>query len=191
MKKVISMMLAVLTAWSLTACAARTGTDAEQASDGPADALTLLQTVWALYTDEEKFPASGGDYSEENMTDGAPGRVGLEDVSSVEYLLSIPSSVLEQADDAASLIHMMNTNSFTCGVLRLDDVDARNEAAQTVKTYIMSKQWMCGFPDKLVVASVGDYLIEVFGLSDFVDPFCEKLKAAYPETVVISEDPIA
>lgn len=191
MKKVISMMLAVLTAWSLTACAARTGTDAEQASDGPADALTLLQTVWALYTDEEKFPASGGDYSEENMTDGAPGRVGLEDVSSVEYLLSIPSSVLEQADDAASLIHMMNTNSFTCGVLRLNDVDARNEAAQTVKTYIMSKQWMCGFPDKLVVASVGDYLIEVFGLSDFVDPFCEKLKAAYPETVVISEDPIA
>lgn len=191
MKKVISMMLAVLTAWSLTACAARTGTDAEQASDGPADALTLLQTVWALYTDEEKFPASGGDYSEENMTDGAPGRVGLEDVSSVEYLLSVPSSVLEQADDAASLIHMMNTNSFTCGVLRLNDVDARNEAAQTVKTYIMSKQWMCGFPDKLVVASVGDYLIEVFGLSDFVDPFCEKLKAAYPETVVISEDPIA
>ena len=68
MKKWIAMLLAVLTAVSLTACAAKSGGQ-ETASDIP-DALTILNTVWASYSEDEKFPAAGGDYSEENMTDG-------------------------------------------------------------------------------------------------------------------------
>ena len=169
MKKWIAMLLAVMTAVSLTACATKSGGQ-ETASDIP-DALTILNTVWASYSEDEKFPAAGGDYSEENMTDGKPGKVSLEKPSEIEYLLTLPASVIEEADDAASLFHMMNGNTFTCGVLHLKDAGQLDAAAGEVKTYVMNTQWMCGFPDKLVVASLDGYLISVFGAEDMVDTY--------------------
>ena len=189
MKKWIAMLLAVLTAVSLTACAAKNGGQ-ETASDIP-DALTILDTVWASYSEDEKFPAAGGDYSEENMTDGKPGKVSLEKPSEIEYLLTLPASVIEEADDAASLFHMMNGNTFTCGVLHLKDAGQLDAAAGEVKTYVMNTQWMCGFPDKLVVASLDGYLISVFGAEDLVDTFRDKLQTAYPGMQIVSDDPIA
>lgn len=188
MKKLIAILMAGVLTLALAACAAKPAADSANAI---ADALTLLNTVWASYQDDEKFPAAGGDYSEENMTDGAPGKVALDDLSSVEYLLDIPASVLEQADDAASLVHMMNGNTFTCGALRLKSGASMDDAAKAVKDYIMNMQWMCGFPDKLVVASVDGYLVSVFGLEDFVNTFRDKLTAVYADTVIISDDPIA
>lgn len=188
MKKVISILLAALAALSLTACAVKPADT--QTADIP-DALTLLDTVWAQYAEDEKFPAAGGDYSEANMTDGAPGKIGLANLSDAEYLISLPASVLEQATDAASLMHMMNTNSFTCGVVRLSDAASATAAAAEAKTAILSKQWICGFPDKLVVATLGEYLISVYGLNDLLDTFCAKLQTVYPQTVMVSEDPIA
>ena len=176
MKKWIAMLLAVLTAVSLTACAAKNGGQ-ETASDIP-DALTILDTVWASY-------------SEENMTDGKPGKVSLEKPAEIEYLLTLPASVIEEADDAASLFHMMNGNTFTCGVLHLKDAGQLDAAAGEVKTYVMNTQWMCGFPDKLVVASLDGYLISVFGAEDLVDTFRDKLQTAYPGTQIVSDDPIA
>ena len=82
MKKFLAMLLAVLTVCSFAACAAKPAEN-DTADVEIADALTLLNTVWASYTDDEKFPAAGGDYDEANMTDGAPGKVGLDDASSV------------------------------------------------------------------------------------------------------------
>lgn len=35
----------------------------------------------------------------------------------------------------------------------------------------MGRQWMCGFPDKLVVISVDDYLVSVFGNEELVNTF--------------------
>ena len=54
MKKWIAMLLAVMTAVSLTACAAKSGGQ-ETASNIP-DALTILNTVWASYSEDEKLP---------------------------------------------------------------------------------------------------------------------------------------
>lgn len=189
MKKLIAIFLAALTALSLTACAAKS--DAQPDASEIPDALTILNTVWASYSEDEKFPAAGGDYSEENMTDGKPGKVSLEKPSEIEYLLTLPASVIEEADDAASLFHMMNGNTFTCGVLHLKDAGQLDAAAGEVKTYVMNTQWMCGFPDKLVVASLDGYLISVFGAEDLVDTFRDKLQTAYPGTQIVSDDPIA
>ena len=175
MKKLIAMFLAALTALSLTACAAKSDTQPD-ASEIP-DALTILNTVWASY-------------SEDNMTDGQPGTVGLENASDVEYLLSIPASVVAMADDGASLFHMMNGNTFTCGALRLTDAGKLDEAAKEIRDYIMAKQWMCGFPDKLIVVSVDNYLISCFGAEDLVNTFRDKLQAAYSGAVVITDEPI-
>ena len=192
MKKLIAFLLASVMLLSLAACAAKAEDTNPPASEEEtiADALTLLNTVWASYSEDEKFPAAGGDYSEENMTDGAPGKVGLDDPSSVEYLLSIPASVVAMADDGASLFHMMNGNTFTCGALRLTDAGKLDEAAKEIRDYIMAKQWMCGFPDKLIVVSVDNYLISCFGAEDLVNTFRDKLQAAYSGAVVITDEPI-
>ena len=189
MKKFLAMLLAVLTVCSFAACAAKPAEN-DTADVEIADALTLLNTVWASYTDDEKFPAAGGDYDEANMTDGKPGTVGLENASDVEYLLSIPASVVAMADDGASLFHMMNGNTFTCGALRLTAAGKLDEAAKEIRDYIMAKQWMCGFPDKLIVVSVDNYLISCFGAEDLVNTFRDKLQAAYSGAVVITDEPI-
>ena len=190
MKKTIAILLAVLTALSLTACASRA--DGGQSSQTPEipDALTLLNGVWDTYAEDEKFTAAGGDYNEENMTDGAPGKVGLDDADSVSYLLSVPADVVSKFDDAASLLHMLNGNTFTCGAYRLTDAAELESAAASIKSYVMSKQWMCGFPDKLVIASVGSYIVEVFGAEDLVNTFRDKLTACYEGVTIITDEPI-
>ena len=190
MKKVLAILLAVLTVCSFAACAAKTGGAEDSSTVDIPDALTLLNTVWASYTDDEKFPAAGGDYDEANMTDGAPGKVGLDDASSVEYLLSVPADVVAKFDDAASLTHMMNLNTFTCGAYRLKDAADVDSVAASIKEYIMGKQWMCGFPDKLIVVSVGNYIVECFGAEDLVNMFRDKLVAAYPSANVITDEAI-
>lgn len=192
MKKLLAMLLAALCLLGLTACAAKgeaAGTE-ESAQPKIADALTLLNTVWESYGEDEKFPASGGDYNEENMTTDAPGKVGLEDAESIEYLLSVPADVLAQFDDAASLIHMMNTNTFTCGAFHMTDETQAETIAASMREYLMNKQWMCGFPEKMVIVSVGGYLVECFGAEDLVTTFSEKLLAAYPEATVLNDEPI-
>ena len=61
MKKLTAILLAALTALSLTACAAKS--DAQTGASDIPDALTILNTVWASYSEDEKFPAAGPETS--------------------------------------------------------------------------------------------------------------------------------
>ena len=61
MKRIVSAVLCAVMLFVLTACGASAPSDADAA---PASALELLETVWNSYSDNEKFPAAGGDYSE-------------------------------------------------------------------------------------------------------------------------------
>ena len=71
MKKLISLILAAVMVMSLAACGSKTdnGGSGDQAYT-PASALDLLEKVWAAFPEDNKFPAGGGDYSEENITSG-------------------------------------------------------------------------------------------------------------------------
>ena len=103
MKRALSLALAFVMALTLTACGKKdTGTDSD--SNVPTDALTLLNTVWDSYTDDEKFPAAGGDY--EHSVDGAPGAFDISDTDNLTYLLSVPAEDADKLDDAASLMHL-------------------------------------------------------------------------------------
>ena len=44
---------------------------------------------------------------------------------------------------------------------------------------LFRSQWMCGFPERVMVAVVGEYVVMVFGLNDAVNPFEAKLVEAY------------
>lgn len=162
------------------------------AEDKPAaavdDALTILNAIWNTYSDEEKFPAAGGD--SEHAVDGAPGSFDVSNADSLSYLLTFPADDASLIDSAASLVHMMNLNTFTCGAFHVADANNVARLADDLRTTIQAKRWMCGFPDKLVIVTVGQSVLSVYGNEELVNTFRDKLAEAYPDTVIVSEDPI-
>lgn len=162
------------------------------AEDKPAaavdDALTILNAIWNTYSDEEKFPAAGGD--SEHAVDGAPGSFDASNADSLSYLLTFPADDASLIDSAASLVHMMNLNTFTCGAFHVADANNVARLADDLRTTIQAKRWMCGFPDKLVIVTVGQSVFSVYGNEELVNTFRDKLAEAYPDTVIVSEDPI-
>lgn len=185
MKKFLAMMLALLMVLSLAAC----GGNKDAAGDQPAEitgTLSLLETVWNDFGEDEKFAVIGGGPEQENMVDDAPGAYDLTDRSLAEINLVLPESA--QVDEAASLIHMMNANTFTAAAYHATgDTDA---LATELRGAIQDHQWMCGFPDKVAVIVVGEYVVSVFGAEDLVDQFVSVLNGmcgvqpAYDEAIL-------
>jgi len=184
MKKFISIMMVAVMMFSLTACG---GGSKDNNTKLDADAVTVLNTVWETYGDDEKFPAAGGDM--ENSVMDAPGAFALADLEALDATLGVPASIAENIDNAASLMHMMNANTFTCGSYQLKDGADMETFTTALKDSIMNRQWMCGFPDDLVVYSVGtNYVVAVFGAEDVVDNFEDALEEVYASTKILYDE---
>lgn len=149
------------------------------AEDKPAaavdDALTILNAIWNTYSDEEKFPAAGGD--SEHAVDGAPGSFDASNADSLSYQLTFPADDASLIDSAASLVHMMNLNTFTCGAFHVADANNVARLADDLRTTIQAKHWMCGFPDKMFIATSGNLIVSVYGDEELVNTFRDKLLA--------------
>ena len=189
MKKLFSLLLAAAMILSLAACGSKS--DGGAAGDQPATALELLEAVWSSYAEDDKFAVSGGDMNEENMVDGAPGNFSVSDGDALDYSLGYPAADADKLSDAASLTHMMNANTFTAGAYHLSDSSDMDQVVSDLKDNIMSRQWMCGFPDKLVIVTYGDYAVSCFGAEDLVDQFRDKLTAAFDGASVVCDEAIA
>ena len=162
------------------------------AEDKPAaavdDALTILNAIWNTYSDEEKFPAAGGD--SEHAVDGAPGSFDVSNADSLSYLLTFPADDASLIDSAASLVHMMNMNTFTCGAFHVADANNVARLADDLRTTIQAKHWMCGFPDKLVIVTVGQSVLSVYGNEELVNTFRDKLLASYSAATAVYDEAI-
>ena len=121
MKKITSLALALALALTLTACGKKDNTAGSGDSSIPADATALLTAVWDAHSEDEKFPAAGGDY--ENPVEDAPGAVSIADADNLNYMLTLPLEDAGKIDAAASLSHMMNANTFTCGAFHVTSKD--------------------------------------------------------------------
>ncbi len=185
MKKILAFVLAMIMMLSFVACG---NSEPAEGENGGAEvtvgsALEILETVWGEFGEDEKFFAMGGDY--DNMVDGAPGTVTNADYISGVLLVPAGTEVIE----AAGLVHGMNLNSFTAGAFKVADAAA---FAETMHEAIASAQWMCGFPDKMVIATIGnEYVVAAFGINDAMNPFEEKLSAVYPEAEIVYSEAIA
>lgn len=183
MKKIVSLALAMLLVLSLAACGSK-----NSGAGDVSDALTLLNTVWATYSEEEKFPVSGGDY--DHPVDDAPGAFDISNADNMDDMLGFPGPSVANLVDAASLMHMMNANTFTCGALRVKNGDDAAKLAEDLRDAIQNKQWMCGFPDKLVIATLGNYVVSVYGDEELVNTFRDKLQAAYSDAAIAYDEMI-
>lgn len=162
------------------------------AEDKPAaavdDALTILNAIWNTYSDEEKFPAAGGD--SEHAVDGAPGSFDVSNADNLSYLLTFPADDASLIDSAASLVHMMNLNTFTCGAFHVADANNVARLADDLRTTIQAKHWMCGFPDKLVIVTVGQSVFSVYGNEELVNTFRDKLLTSYSAAAAVYDEAI-
>ncbi len=152
-------------------------------------ALEILENVWDKYSPDDKFPAVGG--SPKHVKDDAPGKFDVKDADALDYDLGFPKASASEIDDAASLSHMMNQNTFTCGVYHVKNSGGAEALAGKIKDNILVRQWLCGFPEKLVILTVGDYVISVFGAGELIDTFTSKLTAAYGSAKQLVDVPIA
>ena len=49
---------------------------------------------------------------------------------------------------------------------------------------------MCGFPDKLVIVTLDQYVISMYGHEELINTFRDKLQAAYSSAAIAYEEAI-
>ncbi|MBR2156098.1 MAG: hypothetical protein IJ941_04095 [Clostridia bacterium] len=88
-------------------------------------------------------------------------------------------------------MHMMNANTFTSGAYHAASADDVSAIVDEIVNNIGGRQWMCGFPEELLVMTVGDYVISAFGAKDLLDVFEANTLKAYDMMKVAYREPIA
>ena len=194
MKKIFAFVLAAVMVLSLASCTDKGSEGGTTSPSGaqtnqPKSALEILEKVWSKYSTDEKFPATGG--SEKHMKEDMPGKFDVSDAEALDFELGFPKANASEIDDAASLMHMLNQNNFSCGVYHVKGSGNAEALAGKIKENILARQWLCGFPEKLVILTVGDYIVSVFGAGELTDTFIAKLSAEYSSAKQLFDVPIA
>ena len=186
MKKFLSVVFAVIMVFSLAACSDAQPNDVNQTSTVK-EAVEILNQVWEAYSEDELFPAAGGDYNHSVMDQ--PGKFDISDAESMQSIFYVPQESLALIDDAASLMHMMNANTFTGGVFHVVNADDLETLSSSMKDSILNTQWMCGFPDVLLLVQVeNNYLVSVFGDAELVETFKTKLMDEFNNAKIFAEE---
>lgn len=195
MKKFIALLLVFTTLLTLAACGRKKpGADSTTNTTAapmelPDTALALLDTVWASYSENDKFPAMGGNYDEDeaknNIVDGAPGKYDLTNDGMTASLM-VPADKLSDIADAASLMHGMMANNFTCGAYHLKDGVDATAFGEAMHKSITEQRFLCGAPEAVFVAVLdNEYVVAAYGMNALLDTLQSKLSAAYPGTQVL------
>lgn len=202
MKKMMAFTFTVLMLFSFAACGAKEedvngDSTNDSQSDGThtddksiRDAATLLQNIWDSYGEDERFSVVGGDFSDANHKMDEPGIFNLEDATALDASLGFPADSISNIDEAASLIHMMNGNTFTCGAFHIKDVNNKDVVTTAIRKNIQNRQWICGFPDKFVIAEIDDYIVAMFGDAEVIDLFKKKMTAVYSNALIVCDEMI-
>lgn len=190
MKKILAVFMTVVMMAGFAACGSENEGN-EGNKENIESPTALLTAVWDTYGEDEKIPVMGGGGSETpDYVPGAPGKFATDSPDMLDYSLGLPAASASKIDDAASLIHMMNANTFTCAAFHVAKADDVKAVADSLKENIMQRQWMCGFPDKLIVVTVDDYVVSAFGNEEMINTFKTKLTDAYKSATVVYEEAI-
>jgi hypothetical protein len=156
------------------------------------DTADVINKVVDTYTEENKFFAVGGDINA--PVDGKAGLMNLADTEVVNSMLHTNDELLAKVDEVASYVHAMNANTFTSGAFKLKSAGDAETFATSLKDSVLATQWMCGFPEKIVIFNVngGDYVVYAIGNGEAIDYFKTQLTTVMGESaVVVTEEAVA
>ncbi|MDE7311902.1 MAG: hypothetical protein K2N87_09880 [Eubacterium sp.] len=197
MKKYVEIFTGCLCAAALFLCFSICGCGSRQGgaenSQGQAsiyDApLDILEKIIAAYEGNELFAMYGGD-SEHAVMD-APGSFAVSNTQELDAVLGVPESQWQNLEEAASVVHMMNANTFTGAAYRLKDSTDQHAFAEAVKANLLKKQWVCGQPDTLLVIQADEkHMLTAFGDATLIQTFQNHALSVLKGSKVVIEAPV-
>ena len=190
MKRTIALVLCGLLMIGLIGCGKKEETPGDTTTTvavAATDATDLFTQVWNSYDDADKFAVGGGDF--DNIVMDAPGKYDVSKAEEMDSTLGLPVNSAALVDDAASMMHMMNANTFTGAVYHVADTANQDALVDSLKDNIMNRQWICGFPDTLIIVGIGDNtVVSAFGNAEVIDTFETKLLSVYDGAKVLCEE---
>ena len=162
-----------------------------------ANAAELLQIIFDKYnaaqaTDDTKLWVCGGNINnfETCNPEGPAAFVALE-AEDYNANLGIPAAEADKIASAASMFNMMNANTFNCFTVQFKDGTDVDASINTIKENILARQWICGAPEKLVIAKApGNCIIVVWGVVEFggiVDPVAQSFATSVEGAEIVVE----
>lgn len=153
------------------------------------DSAKILQKIWDSYGDDQKFAAYGGAV-EQSVAD-APGDLDITVTEELTSRYLLPQEQLSAVDEGASLVHLMNNNIFTAVVFRLSGQTDAKAFADSWRSSLRSTQWICGQPDRMLLAQVeNNHVLLAFGSQDAMTVFQQKLTEAYPDSKTFYQEAV-
>lgn len=192
MKKATILLLTATMILTLSGCGGKQesseGNNSEASSY--ANALDVLNAVVDAYKQEDLFAMYGG--NQENAVMDAPGTFEISKSEELKTALGLPQEQISNLEDAASMVHMMNANTFTGAAYRLKEGTDMDKFAEDVKTNILAAQWICGQPDTLLILRVdSSYVITAYGEAEIMELFKNNAMSALTGARVLIEASIA
>jgi hypothetical protein len=189
-KKIIMSIIAIVLVVAIGAIAVGCNKGAPKIE--VADSADVINKVLDTYAEDQKFASMGGDM--ETPVDGKAGLMKLTDTETINYMLHTNDDLVAQTDEIASFVHAMNANTFTSGSFKLKDAATADSFCTSLKDSVLATQWMCGFPEKIVIFNVngGDYVVYAIGNGEAVDYFKTQLTTVMGESaVLVTEEAVA
>ena len=196
MKKLTALLLAVAMVFTCVACG-NSGNGGNEGNGGAEikDATEILTKTWEEYnntvSDDFKFSVGGGNIENfelivmDNAGKCDTSLEGAKDALSVSFC--IPMDAIDMTDDAANMMNMMMANNFSAAAYHVADKANVEKVVAGIKDATLNNQWMCGFPEKLIVVTVnGDYVVSAFGNGQVIDAFKTALTTVYGDAAVVS-----
>lgn len=183
-KRILCAVLAVVMVVALAACGTTSSNDDTNkvAIESP---VALLDGIWSTFAEEEKFPVMGGDF--EAAVNDAAGDFNIADVENATATLHITEDSLKLVDKVGTITHAMNANTFSAAAYHLADKANAETLVNSLKDSIKSTQWMCGFPDTLIIYTVAEeYVVAAFGNAEAIESFKTKLATVYGESATLN-----
>lgn len=164
-------------------------------------ALEMLQIIFDKYnaaqaTDDTKLWVCGGNVNNFETTnpEGPAAFVALDN-EDYNQNLGFPAAEAGKIVSAASMFNMMNANTFNCFTIQLTEDTDVDATINTLKDNILARQWICGSPEKLVIAKApGNYIIAVWGVVEFggiVDPVAQSFATSIEGATIVVEHSFA
>lgn len=150
------------------------------------DAEEILTKIWNTYeasdTDNnmynDRFPILGGHY--ESYSEEAPGQYDISKAEDLQKSMCFPAEKIGLIDDAATMVHLMNANTFSAGVYHVKDEADMNEVVKAIEDCITKNQWLDGEPDELLIVTIGNhYVLSAFGEDELIAYFKAGIQKAY------------
>lgn len=193
MKKIGLFLLIIAMATSLVGCGGKGTNSATDNNDSFVEiksAEDLLTNVWSSYNDDDKFPIAGGDMDNSQMD--KPGKFDVGKAEDLDSFLAFPKDKADLIDDAASIMHMMNGNTYTCAAYHVKDSSKLSEVTAAIRDNIDKRQWICGSPDKMVIYTVDkNYIVVAFGDGEIIDTFKTNFMKSYKSAKTYVEKDIS